>query len=516
MTEQRVLIIGWDGASLDLLKPWADSGELPHLAALLERGASGRLESVVPIVSPAAWTSMLTGVQPETHRVFGFVHPEAGTNHPKLTSAFDRQAPALWEILSEAGIDSSFLWVPATYPPEPLRGLMVSGMGTPGIYSEFTFPGGLKPELLERFGPKIMEPDIIGRSPEEYLDELLENILAQGQAAEYLIRENGTRLSMVVFTQSDRVQHFFWDQMTTGGSSAAPASRGGAILRVYKELDRVLGALAALLSTGDYLLLVSDHGAGPVSKEVDVNLLLHKLGLLYFENELKNAPSIGYLVRSTWSKSLRSLSLAARARLPRQWVARLQNMSQAGALSRLREASADPVTHTIDWERTQLFAIDSSGALYCAAGQEHLPADEWKAFEERVSRQLLAFRDPETGHKVAKSVRRLPMTDREDSGALPAFAIDWEDGYFGSLSKVRQGDIVGPPSQWPGAGAGLRLSSYHRINGILAAAGPGISAKGSICNATLVDVVPTVLTMLGHEPAAYLQGAPLWAAIASA
>lgn len=510
MPSQRVLIIGWDGAPFDLLKPWADKGELPHLSALLARGCGGTLESVMPIVSPAAWTSILTGVRPEVHGVFGFVHPEERTHRPKLTSALDRRTSALWEILSEAGIESAFLWVPTTYPPEPLRGIMVSGMGTPGIYADFTYPKELKSGLLEQFGPKIMEPDIIGRDPEEYLDELLDNIRVQGRAAEYLLSQNSPRLSMVVFTQSDRVQHFFWDQMRSNDFGTESTSRQNAILRVYRELDRVLGDLARALGPDDFLILVSDHGAGPVSREVKVDLLLHELRLLFFENESNALPHIGYLAGSMWSRTMRKASLTTRSRLPRRWVAKLQKISQRGVLSRLREASTDSTTHTIDWDRTELFPIDGSGALYCAAGQENLPAREWESFVEGVASRLLGFRDRETGQRIVKSVHRLPLISGEAVGTVPLLAIDWAEGFFGSLSGSGQGETVNKPSQWPGAGSGLRLSSYHRLNGILAAAGPGIAAAQAVQNASLIDVAPSVLRMLRLGVPSYMQGTDLW------
>ncbi|MGB5036525.1 MAG: alkaline phosphatase family protein, partial [Blastocatellia bacterium] len=71
----RVVIVGLDGASLELLNPWISEGLLPNLARLIERGVSGGLESVIPPLTPPAWTTAVTGVPPADHGVLNFARP---------------------------------------------------------------------------------------------------------------------------------------------------------------------------------------------------------------------------------------------------------------------------------------------------------------------------------------------------------------------------------------------------------------------------------------------------------
>src|SRR4030067_2872209 len=68
----RVLCIGLDGATFDLIKPWIAEGRLPNLKRLLEEGAHANLNSVIPPLSPQAWSSFMTGVNPGKHGLFGF------------------------------------------------------------------------------------------------------------------------------------------------------------------------------------------------------------------------------------------------------------------------------------------------------------------------------------------------------------------------------------------------------------------------------------------------------------
>ena len=64
----RVFIIGWDGATFDLIKPWVAEGKLPNIARLLENGSHGELRSTLPPMTFPAWSSFLTGKDPKAQR----------------------------------------------------------------------------------------------------------------------------------------------------------------------------------------------------------------------------------------------------------------------------------------------------------------------------------------------------------------------------------------------------------------------------------------------------------------
>ena len=71
--DQRVLILGWDGATWDLLRPWAEAGHLPSVARLMREGAWGPMRTVIPPGTGPAWSSLITGVNPGKHHVFDFI-----------------------------------------------------------------------------------------------------------------------------------------------------------------------------------------------------------------------------------------------------------------------------------------------------------------------------------------------------------------------------------------------------------------------------------------------------------
>src|SRR5512134_546864 len=122
-----LLVIGLDGAGLEVIGPWAAAGRLPVLAALMASGSWGRLRSTLPAATFPAWTSLVTGVNPGRHGVLDFVERVPGTFRVRFVNGSQRRTPALWTRLSAAGRRVAVLAVPATYPPEPVNGIMVSG-----------------------------------------------------------------------------------------------------------------------------------------------------------------------------------------------------------------------------------------------------------------------------------------------------------------------------------------------------------------------------------------------------
>ena len=116
----RVLVVGIDGGTLDLIRSWATKGDLPHLARLMSEGCSGLLESTLPPVTSPAWPTFATGVNPGKHGVFDFIRPMGGQF--ELVNSTSVRAPTLWELLSRAGKRVGVMNVPVTYPPAPVNG----------------------------------------------------------------------------------------------------------------------------------------------------------------------------------------------------------------------------------------------------------------------------------------------------------------------------------------------------------------------------------------------------------
>ncbi|HQU45352.1 MAG TPA: alkaline phosphatase family protein [Pirellulales bacterium] len=165
---KRVVILGLDGLDYGLTERLLAEGKLPHLAALRDKGCFRPLASTLPPISPVAWSSFQTGVNPGKHNIFDFLTPDPHTYQPKLSSVdirpprrtlrlgklniplskadvrLLRKSKPFWNVLSEYGIFNCILRVPITFPAEKLRGVQLSAMcvpdlrGTQGMFSHYT------------------------------------------------------------------------------------------------------------------------------------------------------------------------------------------------------------------------------------------------------------------------------------------------------------------------------------------------------------------------------------------
>ncbi|NNE44180.1 MAG: hypothetical protein HKN12_08215, partial [Gemmatimonadetes bacterium] len=143
----RVLVIGLDGATFDKMDPLIEEGVLPNLAALRERGVSGVLESTLPSVSPPAWASAITGVNPGKHNIYDFYKMSLSTTQGVLNTSRDRGARPVWHFLNEDGYKTGIMNIPMTFPPDSVDGFFISGFPYGTETSGYTWPPELEAEL---------------------------------------------------------------------------------------------------------------------------------------------------------------------------------------------------------------------------------------------------------------------------------------------------------------------------------------------------------------------------------
>ncbi len=148
---RRVVVVGFDGLDAHTTRELLAAGHMPNLQRLAADGSHHDLRTVLPAITPAAWPSFATGVDPSGHAIFDFISRDPKTYQPVLASAevlsgvqrrWRRPLPLLrsrrrsrpfWEILADHRVFSIILRVPITWPPEPFRGLLLSGMSAPDL-----------------------------------------------------------------------------------------------------------------------------------------------------------------------------------------------------------------------------------------------------------------------------------------------------------------------------------------------------------------------------------------------
>jgi hypothetical protein len=123
---RKLLLVGWDGADWQAIQPLIQAGWMPQTARLVREGASGRLRSLPPYLSPMVWTSIATGKRPQHHGIHGFTEVNPHTQKVQPVSSGSRRCKALWNILSENAIPSSDVGSFVSHPAEPVHGVCVS------------------------------------------------------------------------------------------------------------------------------------------------------------------------------------------------------------------------------------------------------------------------------------------------------------------------------------------------------------------------------------------------------
>ena len=256
-----VLIIGLDSADWSILRELSDRNLLPNLKRIIRHSFNADLVSTVPDMTPPAWTSFITGVNPARHNVYGFFQPSG--NGIKLTGGRTRKAPSIWEMMDEDCV-KLLMNVPLTYPASPVNGCMISDSLTFDKSGEWTWPSKEKQNMLRLGYNKCLIPDI---TQTKKLDQLTESVEARSRAFLDLARRYNSCFSMIVFSETDWVQHLFPGQIS-------------AIAEVYKKIDEFIMAISLSQKRQTLLLIASDHGYNLASRKFLINNWLIRIGLL--------------------------------------------------------------------------------------------------------------------------------------------------------------------------------------------------------------------------------------------
>ena len=512
-----LLVVAWDGACFDVVEPFLAAGKLPNLAQLLERGASRRLQSTIPPVTFPAWTSFLTGATPDRHGVTDFTIRRG--YEVSFANASYRRLPTIFEHLSRAGRRVGLYAVPATYPPNPLNGFVVSGFDTPfgaSLGGGDTYPPELRAELVNRYGGLANEglpQSKIGKHwHRAALVTMTEQIRRRTKIVHDLMHDTGLGRRpaldalMVHYGESDTVSHHFQHFCDAKSPRFKPSPYEDAIEQIYVELDKALGTLLETLGLDGTVMLVSDHGSqGASDRAIYWNLWLAERGWLAFTSEDTRS---------------RLTVLARKAAL--RWV---PERLQAPLFARFRGAGATLESRSrfsgIDWSKTRVFSeeLNYFPALWLnRRGREPsgiVSEAEERDIIDRLREDLLGFRDRLDGRPVVKQVReRRDIYDGPFAEQVPDILLELENPggyvYAARSSRERSHQVVlrrMMQDEMTGA-RGTSMSGAHSPQGLCILAGPRVR-PGRLDDAALEDAGVTVMALAGLEPTERMNGR-LW------
>lgn len=495
-----LLIIGFDGATFDLIKPWARDGYLPNLAALMHDGVTADLGSTLPPVTSPAWPTFMTGVNPGKHGVFDFIQPHG--EHFTLVNSNQIRQPTIWKRLSKAGYRVGVLNVPVTYPPHEVNGFMVTDILSPKN-AIISYPEDLIERYEPELGPYRVAPNVQYKSGNEaeFIADIYDLIDAHTRWALKLAEAEPVDVLMVHFISMDVAKHALWRFMDHSHPRYEPSPWEHAIRDGYAKIDDSIGRLMDKLPPGSSAIVMSDHGFGPLKNMVNLNVFFMDRGLMKLKSDAMTQ-------LKSWA--FRHGITPANAY---QWVARIGLQNSVARVS--KKARNDIVGKflsfdSVDWEHTIAYSMGHVGQVYInrIGRDEHgiVTDDEYERRLAEVSDALAELRDDDGNPILTKLVRGSDAYDGPYARLGPDLHLEL-DHYamiacplFATEGRVMTNQIRGD-------------SGCHRREGIFIAAGPGFKSGIELPEENILDLAPTIMHLLGEPVPSIMDGRVLTEAL---
>lgn len=503
----RVLVIGLDGGTFHILRPLADRGLIPNIGRLMDEGFSTVMLSTVPPVTAPAWTSFITGKSPGKHGIFQFFDLRPGRVggaeiRPGVFSFVNARSilpKTLWQMANEGGKRVGVINVPMTYPPVAINGFMISGMLTPPGASDFTYP----PELASDLGGYMIDLNFdekeLGFPRMKLIARQIEILEKRGEAAIRLMREHDWDLFMVVFTGTDRLQHRFWrslDPQSPWYDHPQVERYRPALEGYYRRLDEIIGRLLEGVDEETFVLMISDHGFGPIAQKTvsGYALVQELLG--------RRERAEGGLNWALWLRALlRRVGLGRKARerylgkiLPKSWLQRAEEAGRRRAWA-ASKAYCVQLHEYIGGIWINLKSPQGRGVVEAGA--------QYETLRQRLMAGLMELVDPSDGTPL---VERVYMREELYQGRFaenaphlvfflqPGYSLSQDVAAAGSL-VIAKPEIADPP-----------LQGTHRQEGIFVLRGAGTNPGWHETSCRIEDSTATTLYLLGLPVPEDLEG----------
>jgi predicted AlkP superfamily phosphohydrolase/phosphomutase len=494
---KKLLVIGLDGASFNVLDPLIEKGYLDNIAKLIRAGARADLETTFPPITAVAWSSFMTGKNPGKHGIFEFVRLDHNSKRELAVNASLREGRAIWDLLSDAGKRSIVHNFPCTYPPRPLNGLMIADFMTPRGRRDFTYPAPLLAELEEKFGPYRLHLSQTygGGGPQGVLDELNDELEYKARVAEHLMTAFEWDCFFQYFWGTDRIQHELWhifDEAHPRHNKEEARAYRDKVYAYFKRVDEIVGRLIDLAGDDALVWIASDHGFGPAHKYCSFNIWLLQEGFLKLKRDARTR-----IKKAMFSAGVTpELAFKIIKRLPLGRLRPARGASNQPGASKLLSTfflSFDDV----DWDRTVAFSKGNYGQIYVnLKGREPRGAVEERDYDavcEKIIARLKALEDPEGGGQWVGEVFRREevyagprVADAPDIAFLPRDMRQLPLGNADFTSNKFMVDAFG-------------ISGCHRMRGVMVAGGGAIRPGASLEVARITDVAPTILYLMNES-----------------
>lgn len=481
----RIIIIGIDGGTWTLLKPWAEKGTLPTFKKIMALGVHGTLMSSVPCRSSTSLISFYTGKNPGQWGALDFSCFDCDViTYKKIREKNE----AIWEILGKFGYKSAIFNLPTTYPPTPLQGVMAAGFSM-SEKDEYTYPKDFKNNIKGFHSERETFLKLIsGKKTMENENELFNLYLRSAKQRYQIIKDilKDKSFNFVVFwiDESDALQHDFWGQEKY-------------LLSFFQEIDKNLNDVIEN-NPDSNIIVMTDHGFDAVPiYEFYPKSWLKKEGYL----KLK-----GGRVQQWLAQAANSLAVKMPSHYRYRYIGlfhylfnKIKNLIKKKTKEenqpikvdrswRLKKNPYDSRVKGIDWSKTMAINYDFWGIKII---RENLNRD-YEEVRNEIMEKMKKLED-KNGQKIIKYVwKREEVFQGKDIQKFPDIA------YLPTSKFLPTGFIPFSITKKITIPSGVRVSrGGHMIirEGIFLAVGPDINNIGDIGELNVLDLAPTILSI---------------------
>ena len=278
MKANRLLAIGLDGASWSIIDPLIKEGKLKNISRCIANGNRASLKSTIPYLTPPAWSSIFSGVNPGKHGMFDFISiDEEGKR--QIVTARNMHADYIWEMLN--GENVLGINIPMIYPIRYSgNAKLVAGFGCPDRKLKFTSDEKLKQEIFDiepNYEIDIPDMDLIFKNNRKEVSRRISaNLEMKKRVAGHLLKNKEWELGIIVFSAPDWIQHFFMKEFEESEGKSDTK-----IAKIYESIDEFIGKIDSKID----VIIISDHGFKTVGKKLFLNSYLKDKGYLKLKNE---------------------------------------------------------------------------------------------------------------------------------------------------------------------------------------------------------------------------------------
>ncbi len=472
----KMIVMGFDGCTMKLVEKWKD--KLPAFSRLMNQNKLGTLYSTNPPHTAPGWTSAFTGVNSGKHGIYQFWDTQAPQYMGKFMRSSDLNVLSVWEMLNQLGYRTGVLNVPMTYPPKELDGFILTWPLNNTL--RYAYPDGLLIDIAKNGGHYISDLSTMFQGDyEDYAAKAIKITRKRLITLKHLIQEYQYEFYISVFTEMDRVSHFYWNFMDEGSSyydDSVAEELALAIEAIYQEADTVIGDIIDSLDEDTLLLVLSDHGFCRGNLNFYVQSYLLETGALALKESEKD-------LEDTKEGALFDVKVDS-------WL----------------ECLKDGKRYEIDWKKTTAFmsAPGSYGVNINLSGRQEngcVKKEEYQSVRNHIIQELKKVVHPDTKEPLFKEVlpREEVYTGDVVDKAPDIIIVPYDYGIM-VHHEIKPGTLFGEPEQ----------KGMHDMDGIFALYGNEIEHIFMPKEASIVDIAPTILSYFGIEIPEYFEGKPIY------